>query len=175
MRQGQHSRRPRARGRRPQNSTNRVFDSNGPEVKVRGTAATVAEKYVSLSHDAHSQGDRVKAENLMQHAEHYLRIAAAAKEQKQPPQPQQSDPSPQAQARAGDNKTDSEPHGEAAKETPRNEPRPRPRRPRPPHQQNDNSNTPAQADKSGTPVPEASGETKPAGDAAPDDAGGVAA
>lgn len=56
------------------NNQNRSMDSNGPEVKVRGTASTIYEKYTTLARDAQSSGNRVKAENLRQHAEHYLRL-----------------------------------------------------------------------------------------------------
>ena len=90
MRQGQHNRRPRSRGRRPQNVANRVFDSNGPSVKIRGSASTIAEKYISLGRDAQATGDRIAAENFLQHAEHYLRIVAANKAQNQP----QTSPAP---------------------------------------------------------------------------------
>ena len=77
MRPGQHKNRSRGRGRRPGNPTNRVFESNGPDVKVRGNAQHVAEKYLQLARDAQSSGDSVMAENYYQHAEHYLRILAA--------------------------------------------------------------------------------------------------
>ena len=70
--------RSRGRGRRPQNSHNRAFDSTGPDVKIRGTAAHVYEKYLQLARDANSAGDRVQAENYLQHAEHYYRILMAA-------------------------------------------------------------------------------------------------
>ena len=59
------------------NSANKVFDSNGPDVKLRGTAQTVAEKYMQLGRDAQSSGDNVAAESYYQHAEHYYRIWAA--------------------------------------------------------------------------------------------------
>jgi hypothetical protein len=78
MRQGQHKNRSRGRGRRQGNPVNRVFESNGPDVKVRGNAQHVAEKYLQLARDAQSSGDSVMAENYYQHAEHYLRIVAAA-------------------------------------------------------------------------------------------------
>ena len=94
MRQGQHNHnhnkrsRGRGRGGRPGggggggggggNPINRVYESNGPDVKVRGTAQTIAEKYMQLARDAHSTGDTVMAESYNQHAEHYLRILAAA-------------------------------------------------------------------------------------------------
>lgn len=70
--------RSRGRGRRPQNSHNRSFDSTGPDVKIRGTAAHVYEKYLQLARDANSVGDRVMAENYLQHAEHYYRILMAS-------------------------------------------------------------------------------------------------
>jgi hypothetical protein len=57
---------------------NRTFDSSGPEVKIRGSAAHVYEKYLQLARDSNSAGDRVTAENYLQHAEHYYRIMAAA-------------------------------------------------------------------------------------------------
>jgi len=89
MRQGQqnsnrNNNRQRSRGRRPNNSgggggnaANKVYDSNGPDVRVRGSAQTVADKYLQLAGDAQSQGDRIKTESYFQHAEHYLRIVAA--------------------------------------------------------------------------------------------------
>ena len=66
--------RSRGRGRRQQNPVNRSYDSNGPDVRVRGTASQVYEKYQALARDATSSGDRVMAENYQQHAEHYYRI-----------------------------------------------------------------------------------------------------
>ena len=92
MRQGQHKNRSRNRGRRPSSSVNRVYESNGPDVKVRGTAQTVADKYLQLARDAQSSGDIVKAESYFQHAEHYLRIVAANLPAGQPAQPQRRSP-----------------------------------------------------------------------------------
>ena len=60
------------------NPLNRVYESNGPDVKVRGNAQTIADKYLQLGRDAQSSGDIVMAESYYQHAEHYLRIIAAA-------------------------------------------------------------------------------------------------
>ena len=71
-------------GRKHVNSLNRSFESNGPDVKVRGNAAHIAEKYLQLARDAQSAGDGVMAENYLQHAEHYFRIVAAAQPQPQP-------------------------------------------------------------------------------------------
>jgi hypothetical protein len=63
------------------NPLTRVYESNGPEVKIRGTAHHIAEKYLQLARDAQGSGDPVTAENHFQHAEHYLRLIAAAQEQ----------------------------------------------------------------------------------------------
>src|SRR6202012_497644 len=60
---------------------NRTFDSSGPEIKIRGSASHVYEKYLQLARDANSGGDRVMAENYLQHAEHYYRIMAAQQAQ----------------------------------------------------------------------------------------------
>src|ERR1700742_556283 len=99
MRNGQNNKRMRNRNnnnnnnnnnnRRGQNPITRVFESNGPDIKIRGTASHVAEKYVQLARDARSSGDPVAAENYYQHAEHYFRLIAAAQEQFRQNQPQQ--------------------------------------------------------------------------------------
>ena len=71
------TKRQRGRGRRPNNNNNnpnRSLDSNGPDVRVRGSAQTIYDKYITLARDAKISGSRVKAENYLQHAEHYLRI-----------------------------------------------------------------------------------------------------
>ena len=98
MRPGQQNK--RGRGRNNNNSSNnsggnnnhnrkgsnpltRTYDSSGPDVKIRGTAQHIAEKYATLARDAQSSGDRVMAENYLQHAEHYNRIIAAAQAQMQ--------------------------------------------------------------------------------------------
>ncbi len=85
MRQGQQqqqqNRRNRGRSRKPQNPLTRSYESNGPDVKIRGTAAHIAEKYMSLARDAASSGDIVMSESYLQHAEHYNRIILAAQPQ----------------------------------------------------------------------------------------------
>lgn len=82
MRPGQQNRRSRGRNnnnnRKGPNPLSRNYESNGPDVKIRGSAAHVAEKYTTLARDAQSSGDRVMSENYLQHAEHYNRIVAAA-------------------------------------------------------------------------------------------------
>src|SRR5205807_2082124 len=80
MRNGQNKR-MRGRNRKGQNPMSRVFESNGPDVKIRGTPSHIAEKYVQLARDAQASGDPVSAENYYQHAEHYFRLIAAAQEQ----------------------------------------------------------------------------------------------
>ncbi|MCB9964358.1 MAG: DUF4167 domain-containing protein [Rhodospirillales bacterium] len=60
--------------RRPSNNRSQVFDSNGPDVRIRGTAHQVNEKYLALAKDAASGGDLILAESYLQHAEHYQRI-----------------------------------------------------------------------------------------------------
>src|ERR1700691_966795 len=64
--------------RRGLQSQNQFFQSNGPNVKIRGTAQQVAEQYLQLARDAHTGNDPVAAENYLQHAEHYFRLIAAA-------------------------------------------------------------------------------------------------
>jgi hypothetical protein len=93
MRQGQQHRRGRSRGssggngshshqhRKGQNPLARSFESNGPDVKVRGTAADIAAKYIALARDAQSSSDPVLAENYLQHAEHYNRMIITYREQ----------------------------------------------------------------------------------------------
>jgi len=62
-------------GGKPQQNANRAFESNGPEgIKVRGAAQSVYEKYQQMARDAQTAGDRVLAENYLQHAEHYFRV-----------------------------------------------------------------------------------------------------
>lgn len=80
MRNGQKRMRGRNH-RKSQNPLTRVYESNGPDVKIRGTANHIAEKYIQLARDAQGSGDPVAAENYYQHAEHYFRLIAAAQEQ----------------------------------------------------------------------------------------------
>ena len=86
MRNGQNKR-MRGRNRKSHNPLTRVYESNGPDIKIRGTASHVAEKYVQLARDAQSSGDPVAAENYYQHAEHYFRLIAAVQEQFRQTQP----------------------------------------------------------------------------------------
>ncbi len=84
MRPNQQNRRMRGRGnRKGPNPLTRSYESNGPDVKIRGSAQQVADKYTTLARDAQASGDYVMAENHLQHAEHYNRIIAAAQSQQQ--------------------------------------------------------------------------------------------
>ena len=95
MRHGTSSRRQRNRGNggnggnRPSQNRMQVFDSNGPDVRIRGTAHQVTEKYMILAKDAASAGDRILAESYLQHAEHYQRIISSWDEGVQERRPQQ--------------------------------------------------------------------------------------
>lgn len=90
MRPGQNKRMRGRNNRKGPNPLTRTYESNGPDVKVRGTAQHIAEKYLQLARDAQSSGDPVMAESYLQHAEHYYRLIAAAMAAQQallPPQP----------------------------------------------------------------------------------------
>ncbi|WP_442756503.1 DUF4167 domain-containing protein [Methylocystis sp. JAN1] len=78
MRPGQNKRMRGRSGRKGPNPLTRSYESNGPDVKIRGTAQHIAEKYLQLARDAQSSGDTIMAESLLQHAEHYFRLIAAA-------------------------------------------------------------------------------------------------
>lgn len=96
MRQGSNHRRLRGRGgngggvggssggsggkRHITSPRTQTYDSNGPGGRIRGNAYQVYERYLALARDAQGSGDRVMAENMMQHAEHYFRIIAASNE-----------------------------------------------------------------------------------------------
>jgi hypothetical protein len=79
--------RQRGRGRKSGNPANRSYQSNCPgEVKINGNASQIYDKYLQLARDASSAGDRVRAENLYQHAEHYYRIVQANQPKRDPNQ-----------------------------------------------------------------------------------------
>lgn len=106
MRQQHQKSRSRGRGRKPQNPMSRNYESNGPDVKIRGNPSHIAEKYSTLARDALSNGDRVIAENYLQHAEHYNRIVAAAQaQQAQQRQERQDHERPENEAEGAENET----------------------------------------------------------------------
>lgn len=107
MRQPGKNNRQRGRGRRNgsgQINRNTTLDSNGPDVRLRGNALQLHEKYVSLGNDASAAGERISAEAYYQHADHYFRvhstIVAASEERRSQHQDQAGDP-PQAEAKGG--------------------------------------------------------------------------
>jgi len=74
------------RGRKPSNPANRSYESNGPDVKIRGNANQIYDKYLQYARDAQTSGDRINAEAYFQHAEHYFRIMMANQPKERPPQ-----------------------------------------------------------------------------------------
>jgi Domain of unknown function (DUF4167) len=78
---GKHPRRQNKQWESRRNTHNKFYESNGPDVKVRGSASLIAEKYQQLARDAQTSGDFIAAEGYLQHAEHYNRLIAAAQEQ----------------------------------------------------------------------------------------------
>jgi hypothetical protein len=100
---------------------NQTFDSNGPEVRVRGNAHQVLEKYLALARDAQAAGDRIAAENYFQHAEHYFRIINANgegngrnRQQGRPESGDQSQPQAQSPATTGTGPGQPPPNGSGA-------------------------------------------------------------
>jgi hypothetical protein len=85
MRSGQSNKRSRGRGRKGPSPLSRSYESNGPDVKIRGTAQHIADRYINLARDAQSSGDSVLTEAYLQHAEHYYRIVALAQQQMNQP------------------------------------------------------------------------------------------
>ncbi|MEM7439182.1 MAG: DUF4167 domain-containing protein [Pseudomonadota bacterium] len=89
----------------PGNVVNRVFDSSGPEGKVRGTPQQIIDKYQTLARDAQLSGDRVAAENFLQHAEHYVRMLGEAQRDIEARREQQEQQRQQQQQNDGGNKS----------------------------------------------------------------------
>ena len=106
------------------NVVNRVFDSSGPEGKVRGTPQQIIDKYNQLARDAQLSNDRVATENFQQHAEHYLRmLAEAQREQAERQAQQQANQERQQQQRNQNHQTASggQPQGEAQPQAAQND------------------------------------------------------
>jgi hypothetical protein len=111
-------------GNKNHNPLTRVYESNGPDVKIRGTANHIAEKYIQLARDATASGDPVAAENYYQHAEHYFRLIAAAQEQFRQNQPfqQQQRPDGEQPRMGGEDNFDDSDEDAAAPQSGGNEP-----------------------------------------------------
>ena len=94
---------------------NQPFDSHGPDVKIRGTAHQIFERYVALAREAMTVGDRVASENLYQHAEHYFRIDSASREGMRPGAPSPIAPAdasmPRPEQRSGETEVEPTPLG----------------------------------------------------------------
>ena len=148
MRNGQNqNKRMRGRNhhRKNQNPMSRVYESNGPDVKIRGNPAHIAEKYIQLARDAQASGDPVSAENYYQHAEHYYRLIAVAQEQFRQNNPHLARPDTEPAGARDDvfeEGDEEERPGAPGEETPFGTREPQPYLPRdaqpfsPPHQQN---------------------------------------
>jgi uncharacterized protein DUF4167 len=91
---------------------NHVFDSSGPDMRVRGTAQQLFEKYLQLGRDATSGGDRVMAESYFQHAEHYFRIINAMNQAAQQGQQNGQQQPPRRQYNGEEEVIASSPEGE---------------------------------------------------------------
>ncbi|MCR9068994.1 MAG: DUF4167 domain-containing protein [Rhodobacteraceae bacterium] len=107
--------RSRSKGNRNRsvgNVVNRVFDSSGPEGKVRGTPQQIIDKYNQLARDAQLGNDRVAAENFQQHAEHYLRMLGEAQREQEARREQQQNQQPQN--RGGQGRGDGEAGGDSS-------------------------------------------------------------
>lgn len=169
MRSSKSRSRNKNRNNRPSggNIINRVFDSQGPDGKVRGTPQQIIEKYNQLHRDAVLSGDRVDAENYAQHAEHYTRLLAEAQREVEAKREEQEEQNRQRQAERDRERQERLKAQEAAAndpasmeqpdvaeapdsglvETPEEKPK-RPRRPRKPR------NTEASGDEAPKPAPD---------------------
>ncbi|OAZ73004.1 hypothetical protein SRCM100623_01548 [Acetobacter pasteurianus] len=103
---------------------NHVFDSHGPDVRVRGTAQQLFEKYLQLGRDSTGSGDRVAAEGYFQHAEHYFRIMNAMAQAAQQSQQERAERLAARQQRAvaqaneeGENRQDQDPQPDVREES----------------------------------------------------------
>ncbi len=102
------------RNRSVGNVVNRVFDSSGPEGKVRGTPQQIIDKYNQLARDAQLSNDRVATENFQQHAEHYLRMLAEAQREQAERQVQQQQQNQDRQQRNNNQQNDGNQGGQNA-------------------------------------------------------------
>ncbi|MCH2094234.1 MAG: DUF4167 domain-containing protein [Rhodobacteraceae bacterium] len=99
------------------NVVNRVFDSSGPEGKVRGTPQQIIDKYNQLARDAQLSNDRVAAENFQQHAEHYLRLLSEAQREQEARREQQERENRERQAQRDRERAERDAAREAAQQS----------------------------------------------------------
>jgi len=116
------------------NNPNRSHESNGPDGKVRGNVSTIYEKYTALARDAKTSGNRVKAENLLQHAEHYLRVMNSMEAARQAARAEREAKDAERRAQQGENKSNDAVNDGNEKEEPK------PHRQHPARKERDNSN-----------------------------------
>jgi hypothetical protein len=100
------------------NIVNRVFESAGPDGKVRGTPQQIIDKYLALARDGQVSGDRVAAENYLQHAEHYARLLSEAQQQNQEHRQQDRDYRDERDGREDDRQHDDRQNVQAADRQP---------------------------------------------------------
>lgn len=182
MRSSKSRSRNKSRNARPTggNIINRVFDSSGPDGKVRGTPQQIIEKYNQLHRDAQLSNDRVNAENFAQHAEHYTRLLAEAQREvdqrreeqeaqnreRQAERDRERQDRMKAQEAASNDPAEAQPapsqpvedvfeaeedQGSGLVETPEEKPKPRPRKPRAPRKPRDASGDQAPPAQNSTP------------------------
>lgn len=107
MKHASQTRRSRnSRGRRNGSSSRmQTYDSNGPDVRIRGTAFQITEKYRTLAKDAFGSGDHILGESYMQYAEHYQRIINAMTDQQASQQLTHTQESSKIEGSKGNDKT----------------------------------------------------------------------
>jgi Domain of unknown function (DUF4167) len=101
-----------------------TFDSNGPNVKIRGNAYQVFERYVALAREAAASGDRIAAENLYQHAEHYFRVMNASGDGQAQGQPRPTTPADTEMAADGEQAPEEEAAMQPVQPYPHQQPQP---------------------------------------------------
>ena len=114
----------RNRGTSGGNVVNRVFDSSGPEGKVRGTPQQIIDKYNQLARDAQLSNDRVATENFQQHAEHYLRLLSQAQREMEARREEQERQNRERQAERDRERNERQERDVARAEDPSNAPQP---------------------------------------------------
>ena len=119
----QRSRNKQNRNRSVGNVVNRVFDSSGPEGKVRGTPQQIIDKYTQLARDAQLSGDRVATENFQQHSEHYTRMLAEAQREQEARREAQESQQRERQQQHNDQRGQNEPRAQGG-EQPQSQPQP---------------------------------------------------
>lgn len=154
--------RSRGRGRRSgggnNNNPNKHFESNGPGVKIRGSAQQILEKYQQYARDAQSAGNRVDAENYLQHAEHYYRVLAEMKPPEKPKHEQRDGEDSDGENDDARNDGDESQKSDEARENKRPRGRGRSRRDRDDRSDRKNDNDPQ--DSSRDDAPKAEGEVE---------------